>query len=377
MIKDLELVLIHTMPKQVSLSEVEDELAQMMRDPSSDPDAPSLIPRVCTQTLVTICAPNEDPDSLDGLVSSIILNNPGRLILIAPNLAEKESSLETVVSTFHAERAEGWRVVGDEIIVRSCGEHYKLVPSAVLSLRVTGVPFVLYWRGQPDFDNPLFSSLVNECDVFLFDSAQFTARAERVNRVIARLREKYNLISFGDINWQRIRSWREFIAQFFDDPANLPYLKRITELEIEYSVGFGGNQSQAILLVGWLASVLGWRPVPGSYQRQGLSRSARFVQNEHQVVMNIRVLEQPDCMPGELTGVRIVAQGEPEAVFQVKRSVGGFVTIQDSKGNRTMERIATLFIPEDSAVITSELDSPSRNRNYHRASQLIDELVNA
>lgn len=369
--------LVHTPPRVVALDAVEDELTDLMRDPTSDPAMPTLIPRVCTITMVIICAPGEEPESLEPLVSRVVLSNPGRIILVAPNPGEEQSDVETRVSAYHSNRAEGLRVVGDEIEVRASGERYKLVPSAVLGLRVTGVPFVLYWRGQPDFEDRIFAALVNESDVFMFDSAQFTARAEKVNRVIARLRQKYNLSSFGDINWQRIRAWREFIAQFFDDPGNLSYLERIAEFDIEYSVGFGGNQSQAVLLMGWLASTLNWTPVPGSYGRDGMSRRARFKQGDHEVAVRINVREQPDCMPGELSGVRIAAEGEPNAVFQIKRAVGGFVDIQDQKGTRLMERCATLHIPEDSMVIASELDSPNRNRNYHRAVELIEQLVNA
>jgi hypothetical protein len=80
-------------------------------------------------------------------------------------------------------------------------------------------------------------------------------------------------------------------------------------------------------------------------------------------------------MPGELTGVRIEADGNPPAVLEIKRAVGGYVDIKQTAGARVFERCATLMIPEDSAVVTSELDAPRRDRNYHRALELLDALL--
>jgi hypothetical protein len=83
-------------------------------------------------------------------------------------------------------------------------------------------------------------------------------------------------------------------------------------------------------------------------------------------------------MPGELTGVRIeTADDLPEAVFQAMRAVGGFVDVKELTLNRFNERCLVLNIPQESNVITSELDAPRRDRSYHRALELLDALVSA
>jgi hypothetical protein len=80
-------------------------------------------------------------------------------------------------------------------------------------------------------------------------------------------------------------------------------------------------------------------------------------------------------MPGELTGVQIDADGDPSCVLEIKRAVGGYVDIKQTAGTKSFERCATLMIPEDSAVVTSELDAPRTDRNYHRALELLDALI--
>lgn len=373
---------LHLPPRVVTLKKVEDELGALRKEGLPEDAAPSAVIRACTLTLVVLCDRNEDPTDLEPLISQIVESNPARVILIAQNESQAEAGLETRVSTYTLANELPRRLVGEEIAFYPRGAQYNLLPSAVLGLRVSGLPFVLYWRGQPDLDDPLFRALVGECDQILFDSLHFTARAERVSNTIARLRREYADVSFGDINWQRIRPWREFVAQFFDDPANLKYLDTLTHVRIEFSVGLGGNQSAAVLLMAWLASSLGWSVVHGSYHREGYVRTARFeafapskgTKREIEVTINVR--EQDDCLPGELTGVRLETEDDlPEAVFQAKRSVGAFVDVRELTLNRYSERCMPLNLPQESNVIASELDAPRRDRNYHRALELLDALV--
>lgn len=374
--------ILHLPPRTVELKSVEDELGALRKAGDAVNDGESAQLRACTLTLVVLCDRNEDPSDLEPLVGQIVQSHPARVILIAQHNPNADAWLETRVSTYTVTQDNPPRLVGEEIAFYPRGAQYDSLPSAVLALRVSGLPFVLYWRGQPDLDDSLFRALVGECDQILFDSQHFTARAERVNNTIASLRLNYRGVSFGDVNWQRIRPWREFVAQFFDDPANLAYLDTIVRVKIDVSIGLGGNQSAAVLFMAWMASSLGWRVVHGSYRREGFTRSARFEranygdESKREIEITINVREQPDCMPGELTGVRIETMDDlPEAVFQAMRAVGGFVDVRELTLNRYTERCLMLKVPEESNVITSELDAPRRDRNYHRALELLDALV--
>lgn len=368
----------HTPAQKVDLKRVEQELSAL-RQQEMEGGMPVL--RACTLTLVVFCGEGQDPANLETLIAQIVSSNPARVIMIT-SPQPGEAWIDTQISCYHVGQGAARRQVGEEIDFYPRGARYDSLPSAVLGLRVSGLPFALYWRGQPDLEDRLFRALVGEADQILFDSAHFTARAERVNNTIARLRLDYPHVSYGDVNWQRIRPWRELVAQFFDDPGSLVHLERLAHVEIEFSVGLNGNQSAAVLMMAWLASSLGWRVVPGSYQREGLNRKARFSgrayehESAHEIEVLIRVREQYDCAPGELTGVRLVTAGEPpDAIFQIKRSVGGFADIQELAPNRYVERCTTLHVPQESSVLVAELDAPRRDRNYHRALELLDSLV--
>ncbi len=380
MLPTLSVEIIHTPAKRVDLRRIEQELSAQRQQVMSD-GIPAL--RACTLTLVVFCEPGQDPVNLEALIAQIVLSNPARVILIAAPAAG-EPWIETVISCYHVEQGATRRQVGEEIIFYPRGAQYDSLPSAALGLRVSGLPLALYWRGQPDLDDRLFRALVGEADQILFDSAHFTARAERVNNTIARLRLDYPQVSFGDVNWQRIRPWRELVAQFFDDPGSMTFLDRLTRVQIEFSAGLNGNQSAAILMMAWLASSLGWRVTPGSYARDGMNRHARFSgrgyesADAREIQATIRVREQSDCAPGELTGIRLETAGEaPDAIFQVKRLAGGLAEIQELSPNRYVERCTALRVPHESSVVAAELDAPRQDRNYHRALELLDHLVSS
>jgi hypothetical protein len=97
---------------------------------------------------------------------------------------------------------------------------------------------------------------------------------------------------------------------------------------------------------------------------------------QREIRVEILVREQEDCIPGELTGVRLEAPGEPpEAVFEAKRAVGGFVDVRELTPTRFSERCLVLNLPMESNVVSSELDSPRLDRRYHRALEVVDAMV--
>src|SRR5581483_9166002 len=154
MIATLESGIIHTPPRTVALKHVEKELGAMRTLDTPGEARGTLLTRACTLTLVVLCDQNEDPASLEELIGQIVESNPARVILIAQNEPDKETGLETRISTYISGRGSTLRIVGEEIALYPRGNEYAALPSAVLALRVSGLPFVLYWRGQLVLDAP-------------------------------------------------------------------------------------------------------------------------------------------------------------------------------------------------------------------------------
>src|SRR5260370_38165406 len=63
----------------------------------------------------------------------------------------------------------------------------------------------------------------------------------------------------ADLHWARLDPWRETIAQFFAPVARRSFLSGITSVGIDYTGEGRGNRIPSSVLVGWIASALGWK----------------------------------------------------------------------------------------------------------------------
>jgi glucose-6-phosphate dehydrogenase assembly protein OpcA len=89
--------------------------------------------------------------------------------------------------------------------------------------------------------------------VVLYDSVEPTSVDDALARVIE-LSSSFHVV---DLAWLRSAPWRERIAMSFDPPALRPELGRITAVTVRHHPD---SAAAGLLLVGWLASRLGWRP---------------------------------------------------------------------------------------------------------------------
>ncbi len=142
-------------------------------------------------------------------------------------------------------------------------------------------------------------ALLDLADVVLLDSVEELDVAAALARV-AELAERAYIV---DLAWLRSTPWRERIAATFDPPDLRPALGQISAVTVRHR---SDSAAAALMLVGWLASRLRWRP-HAFIRRDGTLRGkARGRRQEVQVT-----LESTDELgvPG-LAGVTLeTAQG--------------------------------------------------------------------
>src|SRR5918992_510353 len=86
-----------------------------------------------------------------------------------------------------------------------------------------------------------------------------------------------------DLAWLRSAPWRERIAATFDPPAWRPALRELKSVTVRHREG---SEVSAALVVGWLASRLGWDPDP--LEPYGTALSARARSNGHEVSLRLQ-----------------------------------------------------------------------------------------
>lgn len=218
------------------------------------------------------------------------------------------------------------QVCYEQILARVRGDADERVASVVIPLLVPDLPVFLWWTGTPAHDTRRFDDLLELADRLIVDSADF-ARPERTLPLIAQLARDQDYRRFGitDLNWTRLTPWRELVAAFFDVDAWRPFLDRIVGVRVGFSVDMDGRDihpSQALLLVGWLASRLGWLAAGSFAPSEAGGLLFRMTRADGAPIhVRVRPRFEMGVEPGDTTGVRIQARsGDDLAEFVLKRS---------------------------------------------------------
>ena len=95
-------------------------------------------------------------------------------------------------------------------------------------------------------------ALLDLADVVLLDSAE----EHDVHAALRRIAELEERVYVVDLAWLRSTPWRERLAATFDPPVMRSALAQISSLRIDHRHDSG---AAALLLVGWMATRLGWR----------------------------------------------------------------------------------------------------------------------
>lgn len=364
----------HGTPKKVMLSQIEEELELLLGGPAAGEGARRSYARALT--LAVFCDNADAPEVMDELVGHIITRYSARAIVIRTVPGAGEAELEAWIRKHCVIRGEGeMQLCAEQITLHGRADSIQQVHNSVLALRLGALPLVVWWRGQPDLENSLFVKLLESGDQIILDSACFTAPTLQLGGVVGRLYREYGRVPFGDINWARLTPWRELIAQFFDARENLKYLGQLTDIDVEYSSRDGGNPAQAILVAMWLATMLNWQVVEGSWKSNGIDRSLRLLDKDREVKVEIRGKASTEAQPGWLDSINLRSSGKPGASFQVKWCGEGCATTLVKIGTKVTERTAALNVPSEVELVCAEFDASQRDRVYHQALQILEQLL--
>ena len=73
--------------------------------------------------------------------------------------------------------------------------------------------------------------------------------------------------SINDLNWLRLKSWRESLAMIFDPPSRRTLLDHISQVDVDIE---GDHIIQALFLISWISSKLGWVFLESFYKYDSL-----------------------------------------------------------------------------------------------------------
>jgi len=324
-----------------AVSKIEAQLAAFWAATTDESGATKA--RAATMNFVVVCATGE-VECMRTAIEDLAQTRAGRVFLMTVDGRLAPWELEPDVSAVcHKE--------GDTVL---CYDRVELhfgamaavrAPSVLSALALSEVPtLVELGKGAPA---SLADGLARAADRVIVDSAHTSVAriAELAHRSAAPIADRAFVRTF---------SWREFVARFFDEAPGAE--AAIGLIEIERTPGL---HDPAALLLGWLASRLGWtfESATRAVDAQGMH-----------VAIAVRAPQATDAEPGEITGVRITTAIDNRPLFcTCERTPGERAVTWTLAGPRSATHQHPLGFRDEGWVLGKAIDSTEGDGVYRAA----------
>jgi glucose-6-phosphate dehydrogenase assembly protein OpcA len=228
----------------VEIGRIEKELGKLWEESGDGKTRASLINLAIYTESAEAVAKNTD------LIAQIASEHACRAILIHANRTAPERGAKAWINA-HCHAAGKREICSEQITFQLDGDSPSALTNVVFAHLDSDLPLCLWW--QAPFPEHVDSRLWSWIDRLIFDSNMWANPAGQ----FARVRKIANARTvLCDLNWTRLLSLRQGLAQFFDNACALPCLREIDRVEITHAPG---SRISALLLLGWLASQLDWK----------------------------------------------------------------------------------------------------------------------
>ena len=229
-----------TLNENVTIREIEQELARL-REAAT---APGAAPNLRTSVMTHIAwVPERWVDAATDTLAGMGERHPSRTILLFPQPDDRRDALDGEVDLRCFVRAgeQGGQVCSEVVSLRLCGPRAKAPGSVAMPLLIPDLPVFLRWRGEPPFGDQALDELTATADRLVLDSDEWS----ECDGTLERLPELFDRIAVSDIAWAKSQPWREACAGLW------PGIAEATSLRV------AGPRGEALLLWGWLQARLG------------------------------------------------------------------------------------------------------------------------
>jgi glucose-6-phosphate dehydrogenase assembly protein OpcA len=192
-------------------------------------------------------------------------NHPSRTIVCA--VEEKRTTIDAVATVAGpADTKPGDFAVLRETVLVTCGPgHLEHLETLVDPLVVTDLPTMVW---SPHGHHDAIDALRTMAQIVLLDSVS----EPDVDEALKRSMDLSSQLYVVDLAWLRSTPWRARIAATFDPKAVRGDLKLISRVGVRHHPD---SAASALLLVGWLASRLGWDVGPLLHRNDAATRKGK------------------------------------------------------------------------------------------------------
>jgi glucose-6-phosphate dehydrogenase assembly protein OpcA len=281
----------------MSVGQIERELGKLRTN-----DDGTLALRSSVLNLIVV-TDEDSAQEITNSVSRLAGRHPGRAIVFIAD-PEGESNVDVRLSAFCHVRGGGAQVCAEQVTIHAEGPPARHLESLAGGLLIPDLPVFLWYPGEFSPRSLEFAAMADLADRIIVDSAA-SENHEACLREIATLIEDPEMPAIGDLQWVGLSPWRSLLADTFGAPERAGDLGKIESAEVLYAPG---GENRALLLIGWLASTLGWKPESAEQGGQNIEFSGPSGR--------ISVVLSPDSPDARLRRIRLYSE---EYSFQVSR----------------------------------------------------------
>lgn len=367
--------------KGVDVNKIEKELAALWSGASETGEVTSTagVTRACALNLIIYTTPWEDRGKLEELLDRINEQHPGRALILVVYRDSEIPKLEGYVSMrCRLLGSNGKQICGEQVTIEASGQLIETAATAVAPLLVPDVPVFLWWNDIPHYEDKLFDRLSQMSDRLIIDSAAFDHPYDDLLRLRQVIGDKSLQMRVSDLNWGRLTSWRTLLASFWDVPDYRPLLDEIDRVEVKYRSPQEAPTeiaARALLLVGWLASRLGWE-VAGKVNTDGEDISEWDLRaGSHTIRLSYQRDKTAGLSDGMISSVVLAKNGV--ANFSVAKPVDGTKMETEAQigAERSVERVLTYEQRSEAEQLSRELAFLNRDAIYEAAVEATAQLV--
>lgn len=252
--------------RRVPVQEILHQIQSLRRTDVLTAGGHSFVTQACVLNLIVYLEGQQVDAGVHALLEQLALQHPLRAVLIVRSPDTTDTPLEAdlyVVS--HPLEAEGRQVCCAEIVLR-VPKHTSVPLSSILTpLLQHDLPTFLWWATPWHPESPTFRDLIPLINRLILYSAPLTHPAPDpvANlRDLAQFVQQYPGLVASHADWIHLVPWLQVIVSLFDERESLPWLSQLDEVSVDFvpSPQSDTLPSAPLLLVGWLAGHLGWKP---------------------------------------------------------------------------------------------------------------------
>lgn len=370
--------------KGIDVGKIEKELAAMWKPASGlvGEHADAGVTRACALNLIVYSTETDDHAVIDEMLDIVNEQHPGRTLVLVADREASAAKLEAYVSSrCRMLGGSGKQVCGEQITIEAGGPVVATVSSAIAPLLVPDVPVFLWWKDIPHDEDQLFNRLVALSDRVVIDSASFDHPHQDLQQLSQLIHVEGANMRTSDLNWGRLTAWRTLMASFWDVPDYGKYLDGIDRVTVEYDPPrFAPAEiaPKALLVVGWLASRLGWEFARGSARAERNVTDFTFRAGGREIKVEMRGTEGKEINDGMLTSLTLsAAGGAAEFYVALSDDEKRLQTEARIDGARAVGRVLAYEAKTEGQRLSRELSFLKRDTVYEDAVSVAARLIDS